>query len=530
MPRKNTRLPYVKVRGDGSLSYLRQIPPRLRPYLGNRASIRRNFPTDCRDITDSRTIAVYAQLHAAISAEIERAEAAASRGSALIENNSQHALANQEQFPLRTLDIAGIAGQVWKSIRDAVANQQGVPKELFEAATALAIKAKSQGISAVSLADFGSLAVPTLKELQIKPSPADMQRIGEAIMQYFPIMQDDMEKLAALDFSPPKLETVAPPLPKRQVTWRNLFEAWLVSTGGILEREGYGVSQERQLPYQKGITEFKQVIGDINPSEVTPAIALKYLAWLETESAVAIRTRQGKLGCLRNLFRIGKARQLISSNPFEGLQISAPSGVIDANSYRPLTKEELIKVFTVITKEERIQYSLLFYILLCTGCRVGEALQLRTFDLKQTDKGIWFFDWKHEPLHQYPMMLKTKTNNNRRTPVHPGLLEEGLLEVDRSHDGRFFKDANPKTESYSLYFKKVLQKLDIWEKKKTVAHSLRGSARDLWRLSGMPQDYRNAMTGHVTKEVGERHYGLGLQQMPDEVYKHLKNVDLSWLP
>ena len=62
-----------------------------------------------------------------------------------------------------------------------------------------------------------------------------------------------------------------------------------------------------------------------------------------------------------------------------------------------------------------------------------------------------------------------------------------------------------------------------------MTHSLRGSARDLWREAGMPQDVRNAMTGHQSKEVGERSYGEGLKSMPDEVYKHLTKVDLSFL-
>ena len=46
----------------------------------------------------------------------------------------------------------------------------------------------------------------------------------------------------------------------------------------------------------------------------------------------------------------------------------------------------------------------------------------------------------------------------------------------------------------------------------------------------MPQDYRNAMTGHASKEVGESLYGQGLSQMPDVVIKELMKVDLSWLP
>ena len=61
-------------------------------------------------------------------------------------------------------------------------------------------------------------------------------------------------------------------------------------------------------------------------------------------------------------------------------------------------------------------------------------------------------------------------------------------------------------------------------------HSLRGSTRDLQREAGVPQDYRNAITGQQSKEVGEAHYELGLASMPDKVFEQIKRVDLSWLP
>ena len=65
--------------------------------------------------------------------------------------------------------------------------------------------------------------------------------------------------------------------------------------------------------------------------------------------------------------------------------------------------------------------------------------------------------------------------------------------------------------------------------KKTVIHSLRGSARDLWREAGIPQEFRNAFTGHASKDVGETKYGTGLKMMPDITAKELKKVDLNWL-
>ena len=99
---------------------------------------------------------------------------------------------------------------------------------------------------------------------------------------------------------------------------------------------------------------------------------------------------------------------LISHNPFDQFEIATPSGAIDASGDRSFTQKELIRIFTVVNSERTTHHRLIPWILLTTGCRLKEAVQLRTHDIKQTDTGVWFFDWKHEPLNEYPMMLKSR--------------------------------------------------------------------------------------------------------------------------
>ena len=123
-------------------------------------------------------------------------------------------------------DIAGIAGQVLLDIREAAVNQQPVFDEYGRAVVSLAIKAKTKGISGISLADMAVLARPVLNQLDIDPTPADMEQIGQALLAYVPVMQGDMAKLAQMDFSSPRLAEVALRTPKRQTSWRDLFKAW----------------------------------------------------------------------------------------------------------------------------------------------------------------------------------------------------------------------------------------------------------------------------------------------------------------
>ena len=528
-PRRNALLPFVKLDKNGRLTYNRQIPTELRPFLGNRASIRRTLATDSTDPSSTAVLAAYAAVHSEVDALISTAKQKADSTSAVIPTDAAVIRAGQERFPLSKRDIAGIAGQVLLDIRDAVANQQLMSAEFSRALASLAIKTKTQGISGISLVDMAVLARPALDELSIDPSPTDMGQTGEALLAYVPAMQADMAKLAHLDFSTPRLAEVAPAVPKRQVRWRDLFNAWLQSTGGVLEQDGYGVSQERQAPYRVAITEFEQSISRNPPSEVTTADARRYVSWLETSSDLAPRTQQARLTCLKNLLKIGVQKGLVDSNPFAELTISTPAGLDDQQGYRSFSKQELIAVFKTQEQESALHYRLVPYILIATGCRLSEAVQLRTTDIKQTDKGIWYFDWRHEPTATLPMLLKTKAKNNRCCPMHPLLIEKGLPKHQSKSEARVFPDA-PSSTAFSQWFKKKLIDLEMWEKKKTVLHSIRGSARDLWREAGMPQDYRNAMTGHLSKEVGERHYGEGLTAMPDKVFEQIKCVDLSWLP
>ena len=70
--------------------------------------------------------------------------------------------------------------------------------------------------------------------------------------------------------------------------------------------------------------------------------------------------------------------------------------------------------------------------------------------------------------------------------MHPLFVEAGLPKLQAKTTARVFPEA-PTTMAFSQWFKKKLVGLGMWEKKKTVLHSIRGSARDLWREAGMPQ-------------------------------------------
>ena len=90
--------------------------------------------------------------------------------------------------------------------------------------------------------------------------------------------------------------------------------------------------------------------------------------------------------------KIGRKEGVIESNSFDRLVISTSAGAEDTQGYRPLTRGEIIKVFTLLREETLLIKQVLHYILLYLGCKLNVAMQLRIQGIKQEDTGIWYIN------------------------------------------------------------------------------------------------------------------------------------------
>ena len=513
----------------GRLTYQRLIPLALRPYVGNKATIRRSLGVDSTDCSSPQVLTAYALVHGQMQGVIDAAEAQHLQKSTAIQVQPQ-------SFALSPRDVAGIAANPLLEMRNALADgrittpiqaelQKVAPDFLAQVAWAFMTGDASQIQGA-----FGQMTQPLLDQLGISANETDMSAITQRLLGYGADARADVEKLQANDWSPPALAAKAPPIPKRKLSWQQMLEAWQLSTGGVLEVDGYGVSRMRIKIYEGAIKDFMTHISDVSPEELTIEDARRFINWLQKDSGISHGTQINKLICLKNLFKIAVKAQQLEVNPFESFTLKQPAGSADVKGYETFTQAELIEIFSEVQKERLLHYRIIPYILLMTGCRMGEAIQLRTTDIQQTKAGCWFIDWRHEPTAEYPMLLKSKTSNNRMMPIHQVLIDQGLLAIDRSTSGRLFKDAPQVVTTHSSHFKELLIRLDVWVKKKKVGHSLRNNARDLWREAGIPRDVRDSFTGHATVGAGEKYYGEGLASMPDKLNQYLQQIDISWLP
>jgi integrase len=165
---------------------------------------------------------------------------------------------------------------------------------------------------------------------------------------------------------------------------------------------------------------------------------------------------------------------------------------------------------------------------------MGEIIQLRTTDVREVD-GIVHFAMVDEEEDQ---RLKT-SNSRRRIPVHPVLLELGLMALVRSRhkasEERLFPDLPLGEDGYysspfSKFFGRFLQSAQA-KTGKTSFHSFRHNFEDACRDIDMPSEVMNTLQGHSEKGMAAR-YGKGyvLKKLHEWMGKiHYEALDLSHL-
>ena len=148
-------------------------------------------------------------------------------------------------------------------------------------------------------------------------------------------------------------------------------------------------------------------------------------------------------------------------------------------------------------------------IALYSGMRMEEIGQAHTTDLKQ-EGGAWYIDVTD--LDGNGKSVKT-ASSRRKVPVHPVLIEKGLIEYARSlPEGRLFPDLRPDrygklTTSFSKWYGRYIRRLGLTDSRK-VFHSFRHTFKDALRAAGVEEAIQDAIMGHAGGGVG-RTYGSG---------------------
>ena len=526
MPPKSKSMPYLRRTRSGKLEYYRRIAPELRPHLGNKAAITCVLACDSSKPGSKAVQTAWATVHAEVEAQIEAAQAAL----------APLAKPLPQMTALSPRDVAGIAAEPWRTLLEAGDTGQ-ITADMERMLAEVALTAMRGVASAMNTGDFSLtkqanadvtelLLGNVLSQLQISPDPQALAQIHQRLVGYVPMVAGDLEKRKVGDYSPADIESKPPPLPKSLATFDMLLDRWLIESGGVRESDGIGISQDRIKKYNYVIRLIKEHSGKQFPAELNVADARSFVAHLQQQEG-SPTTKQNKLQTLNNLMRIGLRTGLINTNPFEGMMLKIPKGAT-IHSYRSFTNDELIKIFEYLNTLGSNERSMLVTALLMTGARCADISYLRHTDVKKNADGVWYFDFVDDPDGLYPHSLKGGTSDERHTPLHPSLIERGFLKlVDTSASGYVFSCQN--TDVISAWFRRLLNKLNLYEKG-VALHGMRATCIDAMRKARLPIDVRRAMTAHSSRDVQDRTYGEGLQNMESVLFKEISQVDWSWLP
>jgi len=253
------------------------------------------------------------------------------------------------------------------------------------------------------------------------------------------------------------------------------------------------------------------------------------------KEGLAYATAIKNLGLVKSIFQVAVDNALLSTNVFSGVKILRPAR--QEKSRMPFTADELERIFSspVFSSGDRPKGGAgeaaywLPLIALMTGMRLEEIGQLTADDMKISE-GIWYFDLVHAP--EQGKHLKNDSSS-RQVPVHPKLIELGLLDLvsqAKNNNKRLFPlltsaGSRQLTASWSQWFGRYLRQVVGIQDKRKCFHSFRHCFKDICSQAGVRKEHHDRLTGHRSSDVGDA-YGDGRFPLKP-LYEAIKKPELE---
>lgn len=240
-PRKPQGLPYLQLNRVGRLSYVRRIPPDLQVFAGNQKVIRRSLGLRTTIQADPVVIQAWNRNHQETEARLNQAKAA--QAGELAEAHGP--------TPLTPRDRAGIAAEPWRQLLSLVENGVSEPetlarfkrvsRQLIAALPQLQASGEQQQVDRLQAQVTEQLLAPVLASLGIRVDQPTYAEMEQRLLGYASDLRTDAYARMQGDYGSKQLESKAPPLPERKVSWEEVLEQYAISVGGTTEDDGVGV-------------------------------------------------------------------------------------------------------------------------------------------------------------------------------------------------------------------------------------------------------------------------------------------------
>jgi len=277
--------------------------------------------------------------------------------------------------------------------------------------------------------------------------------------------------------------------------------------------------QEKRSPAPKSVSKVNTAIRAFLAVHSTTRVSLltkgHFVAFRDAllEKGSSPATVSGYLSMLRSLLTLARRNDLIAADPTDDVIVEMPKNRKRTRNLE-FDASDLQRLFSSPVYAEgwrpnrrKVGEAAFFLplIALYTGNRLEEAGQLLVSDVVKGPDG-WTFDFNNEGDK------RTKNeSSNRIVPVHPKIIEAGLLDYIKTLDpkGQLFpslkanKDGT-RTSSFSTWFGEYVRERVGLARGKTF-HSFRHTYTTAARTVGMAEDVRKSITGHAPGDEGSRY-------------------------
>ena len=278
---------------------------------------------------------------------------------------------------------------------------------------------------------------------------------------------------------------------KRGLTFDDVIDKQLKEKS--VGRRAKPMPQKTEAKFRKAASEFATHRGDDFVATVTS---------LEGDSWKWSTYDAGKLSNTTIAQRIQNVRTIIEwarkqslgelfphGNPFDLVERPERDGVRSED--KTYTLEEARKILRAARKQTKPELRWLPWICAYTGARIEEVAPLKPND---------FFTYERD--HYFSITTKggrslKNIHSERRVPIHPDLISEGLLEFVGKHSSNPDQRLFPKRAGQNVA-RWVREKVKITREEVSPNHSWRHLFEDKARAAGMIDSAREQITGRAT--------------------------------
>jgi integrase len=245
--------------------------------------------------------------------------------------------------------------------------------------------------------------------------------------------------------------------------------------------------------------------------DITTVTAEQADAWMMDMLAKAVlsnNTIKQRLQNLRTVVQWARKQSLgkllPSGNPLE--LVTLPDYQSVASDERTYTMAEAKQVLLAARKETKPELRWIPWICAYSGARINEIAQLTRGDFFQVGD-----DWFYRLTTSGGKTLKTRSSE-RRVPVHPDLIKEGLMDFITGMDGKESARMFPPRSQPNIS-EWLREDLKITREKLAPNHGWRHLFEDVCLVGGVLDAARNYITGRSTGKSGEG-YGKSEAMLP----------------